>query len=172
MDPRLNRTKFAARAATLADQFQNALDDCPVGEHRGEMTAPEASTGGGVQALQHIRLVPPNASGRTYVVGRANRGERAAELRTLEYVDQVSVERFGEKSGLDPQQYAAFIVAAAQFLEMFGLVVTHASAPVRPGARPVGLSQSTLIVWAVALLVLGVALGILASRVSLPHLAN
>src|ERR1700689_5442784 len=112
MDKSLLRTQFAARAATLADQFALALAGHRVGQHRGEMTTPEASTAGGVQSLQHIRLVPANGNGRIYVVGNANRLAAAAELRTLEYVDSVSLERFDERTGFDPESYRAFLAAA------------------------------------------------------------
>jgi hypothetical protein len=169
MDPRIHRTQFAAQAASLADQFQLALVGYRVGAHRAEMTAPEASTAGGVQALQHIRLVPPpnDKGGHVYVVGNANRIGRVAELRSLEYIDRVSLERFGERSGFDPGQYAAFIAAAAQFLENFGLTVSHATRAVslRPAAPTTSAPRSNMIlalvvVWSLALLAIGVAVGV------------
>jgi hypothetical protein len=166
MDPRLQRTKFAARAATLADQFRSAVEGYPVGPYRGEMTSPEASTGGGVQALQHIRLVAQGGAGRTYVVGNANRAERKAELRSLEYVDRVSVERFRTPTDLDPAAYAAFVDAAAQFLEMFGLNVMVADPPPRafsPGGGMLG-SRFMLLAWSLLMLAIGAALGVLAMQ--------
>jgi hypothetical protein len=165
-DPRLQRTKFAARAATLAEQFRNAVEDHPVGTYRGEMTSPEGSTGGGVQALQHIRLVPVDGRGRTYVVGNANRAERRAELRTLEYVDRVSIERFRAPTGLDPAAYAAFVGAASQFLEMFGLDVTLAQPPARgfAGLGDGAASRLMLVAWSMLMLAIGVVLGVLAEQ--------
>jgi hypothetical protein len=167
-DPRLKRTKFAARAATLADQFQNAVEEYPVGVHHGVMTAPESSTGGGVQALQHIRLVPREGEGRTYVVGNANRVERFAEVRTLEYLDRVSQERFGEPTGFNPVEYAQFVAAAEQFLEMFGLSVTRATHP--PSLRPPPpeprqfvvskLAIVAIVIWCMALVAIGLAIGV------------
>ncbi len=176
MDPRIQRTAYAAQAATLADQFGDALADCRVGAHRAEMTAPEASTAGGIQALQHIRLVPPfhDTKGHTYVVGNANRIGRVAELRSLDYIDKVSLERFGERTGFDPGQYGTFLAAATEFLENFGLTVTYAtkavSLSVRPAAgadsgsrvrpqRMSGLVLAVVLVWSFALLAIGVAVG-------------
>jgi hypothetical protein len=149
-----------------------ALASYRVGAHHAEMTAPEASTGGGVQALQHIRLVPPanDKSSHTFVVGNANRIGRVAELRSLEYIDRVSLERFGERTGFDAGQYATFITAATQFLESFGLTVTHATRAV--SLRPAGMSPAEkpaprarlivalVVVWSLALLAIGVAVGV------------
>jgi hypothetical protein len=165
-DPRLERTQFASRAATLAEQFRNAVADCPVGSHLGEMTAPEASTGGGVQALQHIRLVPSRGQGRAYVVGKANRGERMAELRSLAYVDRVSMERFGRPTGFDPGEYEQFLAAAGQFLEMFGLTVTLVNVPADdPSSRGgVTLTVGGFMAWSVFVLVIGGVVGVLATR--------
>jgi hypothetical protein len=169
MDNKLLRTQYAARAATLADQFKGAAADCPVGQHKGEMTVPQASTGGGVQSLQHIRLVPPDGKGRTHVVGNANRIARVAELRTLEYVDSVSLARFDELTGFDPGDYKRFLDVAQQFLEMFGLTVTRvATAPpaasMRPGPPSAGTSRGLLVFLAVLLVIGGVGLGLIAAR--------
>jgi hypothetical protein len=169
MDLRLLRTQFAAQAASFAETFRSAVEDFPVGEHRGEMTAPEASTGGGVQALQHIRLVPPAGHGRTYVVGNANPAQKMAELRSLAYVDGVSIVRFGEPSGLDRQAYAAFTDRAAQFLEMLDFTVIHAAHPPptrssQPNTGPSSVIVFAFIVWSLALLAVGMVLGVLARQ--------
>jgi hypothetical protein len=169
MDKSLLRTQYAARAATLADQFALALAVHRVGQHRGEMTAPEASTAGGVQSLQHIRLVPVNGNGRIYVVGNANRTAAAAELRTLDYVDTVSLERFDERTGFDPDAYLAFLGAAQKFLEAFGLSVTRLSIPdrissLRPPPPRQGTSPAVLALLGLLLLVGGIALGLLAAH--------
>ena len=177
MDPRLQRTEFAAQAATLADQFATALEAFLVSGHRVEMTAPENSTGGGVQALQHIRLVPPSPAGRTCIVGNANRSTRSAELRSLEYVDQLALERFGQRTGFDPRQYAAFIDAASQFLDNFGLQVKHTShsaslRTARPAAAPRGftpLAVVMIVLWSVLVLAIGLGVGVIATRGRLGH---
>jgi len=170
MDPRLKRTKFAAHSATLAEQFEAAIIDFPVGTHRLEMTVPEGSTGSGVQALQHIRLVPSeDETAKTYVVGNADRVKKIAELRSLEYVDQVSMQRFGARTGFDPNQYAACIGAAAKFLSTWGMTVTQMSAPVATGetAKKKGLSTLMIVmivVWSVAAIAIGLVVGVIVMR--------
>jgi hypothetical protein len=170
MDKRLLRTQYAARAATLADQFQLALAGHRVGQHAGEMTAPEASTAGGVQSLQHIRLVPAAPNGRIYVVGNASRTAAAAELRTLDYVDSVSLERFDERTGFDPEAYQTFLNAAQKFLEGFGLAVTRVSVPerlpsLRPPKRTPGTSPALLVVLSLVLVAAGIGIGLLAAHI-------
>jgi hypothetical protein len=170
MDKKLLRTQYAARAATLADQFRGAVEASPVGQHRGEMTAPEASTGGGIQSLQHIRLVPRDGKARTHVVGNANRIARVAELRTFEYVESVSLARFSEPSGLDAAAYRSFLDVAQQFLEMFGLTVTRVAIPPAhlsnrpPPSPPPRTSMGVLVLLALLLVAGGVGLGLLAAR--------
>ncbi len=174
IDPRLQRTKFAAHAATLAEQFEGALMGRTVGAHRLEMTAPEGSTGGGVQALQHIRLVPGEEAppgAKTYVVGNANRTTKTAELRSLEYVDQVSSQRFGERTGFDAVQYRDCMTEAARFLTAWGMVVTQLTSPpagaLTAPKKRAGMSRSALVVllvWSVAVLAIGLVVGVLATR--------
>jgi hypothetical protein len=180
MDPRLARTQYAAQAASLADQFTLAMQKYAVSGHRVEMTAPETSTAGGVQSLQHIRLVPPpsQAGGRSCVIGNANRATKTAEIRTLDYLDQVSLDRFGERTGFDPGQYAALVAATGQFLEMFGLRVVHAShavslrpppaqVPAKGGFSP--LVVVVVIIWSIAVLAIGLVVGVIATRGKLGH---
>lgn len=172
MDPRLKRTKFAAHAATFAEEFEAALSGHTVGAHRLDMTAPEGSTGGGVQALQHIRLVPAEDAPRgtrTYVVGNASRATKTAELRSLEYVDQTSLQRFGETTGFDAQQYGASMNEAAKFLSTWGMTVLRVSAPPALSAprKARGLPRFVVIlivVWTVAVLAIGLVVGVLATQ--------
>jgi hypothetical protein len=172
MDPRLKRTQFAAHAATLAEEFEAALRDYTVGAFRLDMTAPEGTTGGGVQALQHIRLVPAEDAppgARIYVVGNANRSTRLSELRSLEYVDQTSIQRFGQPTRLDAAQYRACMTAAARFLTTWGISVVQVGAPPEPAAPPRARGRSRLVVilvvvWTLAVLAIGLVVGILASQ--------
>ncbi len=166
VDPRLLRTQFAAQAVSFADTFRRAVQDAPVGAYHGEMTAPEASTGGGVQVLQHIRLVPPEGGGRAYIVGNANTKEKMAELRSLAYVDGVSMARFGAPSGLDPQAYAAFSEKVASFLELLGFTVVRATQPppvplAKPAPEPPRGRSLAFVWWLVAFVVAGVVLGVI-----------
>jgi len=62
-------------------------------------------------------------------VGHLNQREGTAELRTLEYVDAISRERFKQGAPLDPGQYSQFLTSAQGFLAACGLRVTFAGPP-------------------------------------------
>jgi hypothetical protein len=154
------------------------MDRYSVAGHKVEMTVPETSTAGGVQSLQHIRLVPPHAAGRTYVVGNANRVTQSAEVRTLEYLDQVSLDRFGERTGFSPAEYDACMAAAMDFLQKFGLNVVRATRAesVRPPPvvvqQPSGFSPLAvfvIVIWSCVVLALGLAIGMTKSGARFGH---
>jgi cobalamin biosynthesis Mg chelatase CobN len=171
MDKSLLRTTHAASAAALSSQFTLAIADQRVGGHKGDMTAPEASTAKGVQALQHIRLIPADGtSGRVYVVGNANKTDERAELRTLEYVDRVSVERWDEKTGFDPEAYEKFLDKAEEVLGTFGLKVTRVAME-QASRRPLSPSTPPWIFIAIAALLLlaGLVAGYALARSGGPH---
>src|SRR5438105_4208852 len=75
------QTQFAMRALGLAERFAqvcgaHGLDGDGV-TYRLELAAPEGpSTGGGKQAVQHVKLVPNR--GTTIVIGQANQVEGRA----------------------------------------------------------------------------------------------
>jgi hypothetical protein len=60
VDKKMLQTQYSARATDLAESFRSTLGRMTVGPYgyRPDMTAPEGvSTGGGVQAMQHLRLL-------------------------------------------------------------------------------------------------------------------
>jgi hypothetical protein len=137
------RTQFSMQASTLADSFRETVGRLRVAPHGygPDMTAPEGqSTGGGVQAMQHLRLVPPEPNLPTILVGHANQRDRAAELRTWEHVDAIYRERFKQSVPLDPAAYQEFLQSAQGFLAACGLRVTVVPTPDElrraPGAEP------------------------------------
>src|SRR5579862_7829319 len=72
VDKKLLQTQFSFQATSLSESFGGVLGRLRVGPHGyvPDMTAPDGpSTGGGVQDLQHVRLVPPQPSMPTLVVG-------------------------------------------------------------------------------------------------------
>src|SRR5580704_12567647 len=94
---RMLQTQFSVRANDLAESFRSTIGKLRVGPngYAPDMTAPEGpSTGGGFQAMQHLRLVPPQPTMPTLVVGHLNQRMGAAELRTYEHVDAICRERF------------------------------------------------------------------------------
>jgi hypothetical protein len=132
------QTQFSVRATSLAESFRSTVGRLRVGPHGfvPDMTAPEGpSTGGGVQSTQHVRLVPPQPNMPTLVVGSLNPKDGTAELRTLEYVDAISRERFRQGAPLDPTQYTQFLQSAQGFLAACGMRVTYAGPPAELLAR-------------------------------------
>jgi hypothetical protein len=132
MDRSALRTQFSIQASTLADSYRSTVGRLRVGPHdyAPDMTAPDGqSTGGGVQALQHLRLVPTQGNLPTLLVGHANQRDGAAELRTWEHVDAICRERFKQRAPLDPAQYQQFLQSAEGFLAACGLRVSFAPTP-------------------------------------------
>src|SRR5262245_37271231 len=74
-----------------------------------ELSFPDGeSTGGGKQALQHVKLVPE--SGATLVIGTANVVDKSCELRTFRHMDELHRQRFkGRPFRADPAKYDQLI---------------------------------------------------------------
>lgn len=72
-----------------------------------ELSAPEGeSTGGGKQALQHVKLVPDGGVGTTLVMGTANTLGKVAELRTFASLAEQHRRRF--KGAAPPVERARY----------------------------------------------------------------
>ncbi len=140
------QTQFSVRASDLAETFRASLGRMRVGPYgyTPDMTAPDGpSTGGGVQAMQHIKLAPPQPTMPALVVGHVNQRDGTAELRTLPYVDAICRERFKQGAPLDPAEYSAFVSAAQAFLGACGMRVSLASPPSELTARVQGETPSS-----------------------------
>ncbi len=97
MNGRELRTRFAVRAIDFAETFNAGLGAMSIqpGAYRPQLTAPDGpSTGGGVQAVQHVRLVAARQGFPSILVGSANQRFGTAELRSYEYIDAVHRERW------------------------------------------------------------------------------
>jgi hypothetical protein len=132
MDKRALQTQFSVQATELAESFRGTVGRLRVGPHGyvPDLTAPDGpSTGGGIQAMQHVRLVPPQATLPTLVVGHANQRDRAAELRTWEHVDAICRDRFKQGAPIDASQYELFLQSSQAFLTACGLRVTFSATP-------------------------------------------
>jgi hypothetical protein len=154
------QTQFSIEATDLAESYASTVGRLRVGPYgyTPDLTAPEGpSTGGGVQALQHLRLVPPQPNMPTLVVGHVNGRERTAELRTLDHVDAICRDRFRRGAPLDPTQYASFLQSAQGFLGACGLRVTFAGPPADLIARLNAPTPSTAPRTGPGSLLLGVA---------------
>jgi hypothetical protein len=161
------RTRFAIQALDFSEAFNAGLGTLRLapGEYRPELTSPEGpSTGGGVQATQHIRLVSARQGFSTLVVGSANQRSAQAELRSFDYVDAVHRERFGKPAPLDRRQYEQFLGMARNFFDTHRLTTTLAAPPPelvqRGGATGGGAPQGGISMMGV---VIGVVVGLLAA---------
>jgi hypothetical protein len=166
VDKKLLQTQFSVKATDLADSFRSTVGRMRVGPYAyaPDMTAPEGpSTGGGVQALQHLRLVPPQTNMPTLVVGHVNPRDHVAQLRTLEHVDAICRERFHLGAPLDAAQYQTFLQSAQGFLAACGIRVTFETPPSGPvGDAPAMVpprSDAPAVVGALGVLLLLAILG-------------
>jgi hypothetical protein len=118
------RTHHALEASQLASAMNEALQKMHIApaDYAAELTEPEGpSTGGGVQARQHLRLVPRAAGFPTLVAGHANQAEGTAELRTYEYLDRLHKKQFDRPVELDRQQYGELVTLATGLFEALRL---------------------------------------------------
>jgi hypothetical protein len=146
-DKKMLQTQVSMRATDLAESFRSTIGRMRLGPYGfiPDMTAPEGpSTGGGVQAMQHLRLVPPQPNMPTLVVGHLNQGQGTAELRTLDHVDAISRDRFKQGAPLDPAQYAHFLQSAQAFLGACGMQVGFSGPPADLLARLMAPTPSML----------------------------
>jgi hypothetical protein len=126
------QTHHTIEANELADAVNASLGRVRLapGDYVPSLTAPEGpSTGGGVQALQHLRLVPQQAGFQTLLVGSANQVEGVGELRSYDYVNAAYQARFRKPVPLDPNAYAEFLQMAKSLLEVMRLRVSVANTP-------------------------------------------
>jgi hypothetical protein len=159
MKPRGSRaslqTFHAIQASDLANAMNEALKKVRIapGDYTPELMSPQGpSTAGGVQAMQHLRLVAGQAGQPTLVIGYANHAEGRAELRTYEYVGAVYRQRFHRSLDLDRASYDAFLGFAKQVFVALHLDTTvvgppadvASDAPELPSGW--GLSNATLFI--------------------------
>jgi hypothetical protein len=133
------QTLFSVKANDLADSFRMTVGRMRVGPHAyaPDLTAPDGvSTGGGVQALQHLRLLPPQPNMPTLVVGHVNQRDGAAELRTFDHLDAICRERFKQGPPFEPGHYAQLLDTMQSFLSACGLRVALAGPPADLTWRP------------------------------------
>lgn len=140
------QTQYSVQATDLAESFRTTLGRARIGPHgyTPDMTAPEGpSTGGGVQAMQHLRLLPPQPNMPTLIIGHLHQRDGTAELRTLDHVDAICRDRFKRGAMLDPGQYGQFLQSAEAFLAAGGLRITYSGPPADLMARLAAPTAST-----------------------------
>jgi hypothetical protein len=137
------QTFHALKASDMADAFNEAMRRMVIapGEFVPELTAPTGpSTAGGVQAMQHLRLVPRLPGFPTIIAGQANHAQGTAELRSYEHVAAIHRQRYRRPIGLDKTGYEQFLAVAKSFLEALRLETSiagpPADSPIEEGTAP------------------------------------
>jgi hypothetical protein len=162
------QTIHAIKASDLAAAMNDALKKVriPPGDYAPELMAPQGpSTEGGVQAMQHLRLVPGQADLPTLVVGYANHTEGKAELRSYEYVDAVYRQRFHRAVSLDRAQYLAFLDFAKYVFGALNLQTTVVGPPADfdsegTALRATGRIPKAMVAFVVTVVLAALALGV------------
>jgi hypothetical protein len=129
MNGRDLRTRFAVRALDFAETFNAGLGALSLqpGAYQPQLTTPDGpSTGGGVQAVQHVRLIAARQGFPSILVGSANQRSGTAELRSFAYVEAVHRQRWKRPVPLDRNDYEDFLNSAKNFFESNQLLVTIA----------------------------------------------
>lgn len=170
-------TAFAGQAIQLADIFRMFVGQQPVAGTdvrpfvAALMTPDGPSTGGGVQALQHITF---SRDGRSFVVGSLDPKVASVELRGYATIAQQYNERFGDPMPISVTEYEAFTKRVRAFCQTKQLVLVikdtvevreaiETGRMKRPTSAPVPASSAGM--WIAIALVILVAGGIAAAVV-------
>jgi hypothetical protein len=132
VDPGALRTRLARKFVDLADSVTDAFRDFTIGGGAWgvELTAPEGmSTGGGKQALQHLRLRPRRRGHDVLVGGSVDQVAGSAALRTYEHVAIAHYVRFRRNLDISGQEWEQFLRKAEVVLEGAGLTTTRTAPP-------------------------------------------
>lgn len=120
------RTEIAGTADTLASALNTVLRDVRLapGDYVPELMPPdEPSTGGGIRALQRVRLVPERASYPTLVIGNVNITTKTGELRGYAVLEAIHRRRFKQPLPLVRADYEALVTRMQALLRALDVVV-------------------------------------------------
>ena len=126
------RTRLAAKFVTLADQVTEAFGDFSIGAGAWavELTAPAGmSTGGGKQALQHLRLRPRRPGYPVILAGTVNQVEKVAELRDYDHAFLAHEVRFRQTLDITPPEWEQLLRKAEVVLGGAQVKVTRTPPP-------------------------------------------
>src|SRR5437868_6651673 len=115
------RTRMARKFTTLADEVTECFADFHIGggDYVVEPLAPEGqTTGGGQQALQHLRLRPRRQGYADVIAGSVNPIEKHAELRSFEHVFLVHEIRFKRPLEITAQEWEQLLRKAEVVLQL------------------------------------------------------
>jgi hypothetical protein len=177
-------TEFALKAMSLAELFMvtfgaerlvvDAKSRVKGGlqrqaTYRMEISAPEGpSTGGGKQAVQHIKMIPEQ--GPTIVIGSVNQVEMTAELRTFEYLAYVHARRFkGAAVPLEQGPYNQLLKKIQAFCASCGLRLLMTDVPRTPDGKPIPMRYGSPLWMGYAIFALGLIVTGLTVMLLLKH---
>jgi hypothetical protein len=115
------RTQVASQAASLAETVTDGFDGFSMGAgaYGVDLSVPEGpSTGGGVQARQHLRLVPRRRGFPIIVAGTVDPVTSTAEIRTFDHVAILHELRFDTPVQITPEEYGEFLRKAAVVMNL------------------------------------------------------
>jgi hypothetical protein len=111
-DPAALRTRLAKKFVSLADDVNEEFTEFTIGAGAWgvELTAPQGmSTGGGKQALQHLRMRPRRPGYSVLVGGTVNQVEKVAELRDYAHMCMMHEVRFKKRLEITENEWEQFL---------------------------------------------------------------
>jgi hypothetical protein len=126
------RTRLAAKFVDLASDVNDAFAEFSIGAAAWavELTTPQGmSTGGGKQALQHLRLRPRREGYSVLVGGTVNQVEKTAELRDYEHMRLTNEVRFRRRLEITENEWEQFLRKAEVVLEKAGVECARVGPP-------------------------------------------
>lgn len=111
-DPAALRTRLAKKFVSLADDVNEEFNEFSIGAGAWgvELTAPQGmSTGGGKQALQHLRMRPKRPGYSVIVGGTVNQVEKVAELRDYAHASLMHEVRFRKRLEITANEWEQFL---------------------------------------------------------------
>lgn len=111
-DPAALRTRLAKKFVSLADDVNEEFNEFSIGAGAWgvELTSPQGmSTGGGKQALQHLRMRPRRSGYSVLVGGTVNQVEKTAELRDYAHMCIMHEVRFRKRLEISQSEWEQFL---------------------------------------------------------------
>lgn len=132
-DPDALRTRLTRKFVSLAEMVNDAFRGMPLDEaaYTVELTSPQGmSTGGGKQALLHLRLHPRREGFAVILAGTVNPVAHRAELRDYEHIAAWHYVRFERPVPLSRQLWEEFLRRAESVLRDAGIESVRVPRPV------------------------------------------
>jgi len=118
------RTRQAQKFVTLSDSVTESFRDFAIGAGAWgvELTQPQGpSTGGGQQALQHLRMRPHRSGFSVLVAGAVNPIAKLADLRDFDHVSAMHEVRHRQPLQISQQEWEQFLRKAEVVLNAGGI---------------------------------------------------